>query len=276
MNQIREECAMRVSIGILLFLTVVNIGLGQEVSPESKTKLRIDKLVIEANRLPNGDRERIAHSFEHRIYCQGELEPRIETAFRDLGYFYARADEPKLSSVSETQGAKDVNVSVRVDQGVQYRLGEIRFEKTSLFPSDRMRKLFAVQTGDLFNYTRIGEGLEQLRNLYATEGYVDLVANPVTRFDESHRTIDLYIDLDEGKSYDFGRLLLDGTEPHAGAGKALLESWKTLQGRRYNPLLLKRWLVENTSDWPSAPTLDRTVATEDPELHVVNVKLLLP
>jgi outer membrane translocation and assembly module TamA len=233
-------------------------------------------LVIEANRLPNGDRERIAHSFEHRIYCQGELEPRIETAFRDLGYFYARADEPKLSSVSETQGAKDVNVSVRVDQGVQYRLGEIRFEKTSLFPSDRMRKLFAVQTGDLFNYTRIGEGLEQLRNLYATEGYVDLVANPVTRFDESHRTIDLYIDLDEGKSYDFGRLLLDGTEPHAGAGKALLESWKTLQGRRYNPLLLKRWLVENTSDWPSAPTLDRTVATEDPELHVVNVKLLLP
>jgi outer membrane translocation and assembly module TamA len=267
---------MRTLIGILLFSSIVNIGLGQEVSSESDAKVRIHKLTIEADTLPNVDCELVTHSLENRIYPRGELEARILIAFQNLGYFRAHVDQPKLSLVSETQGEKDVNVSVRVDQGVQYRLGEIRFENATLFPSDRMRRLFAVQTADLFNYTKIGEGLEQLRNLYATEGYVDLVANPVTRFDESHRTIDLDIDIDEGKSYDFGQLLLDGTEPHTGAGKALMESWKALQGRRYNPLLLKRWLVTNTSDWPSAPTLDRTVATEDPELHVVNVKLLLP
>lgn len=267
---------MRVLIGILLFSTIVNIGLGQEVSSESDARVRIHKLVIEADSLPNPDRERITHLFEHRIYPQGELQDRVRIALQDLGYFRARIDEPKLSFIRQTQEAKDADISIRVNEGVQYRLGEIRFEKSSLFPSDRMRKLFAVQTADLFNYTKIGEGLEQLRSLYATEGYVDFVANPVTRFDESHRTIDLDIDIDEGKSYDFGRLLLDGTEPRAGAGKALIESWKTLQGRRYNPLLLKRWLVTNTSDWPSAATLDRTLATEDPELHVVNVKLLLP
>jgi outer membrane translocation and assembly module TamA len=267
---------MRTLVGILLFLIVANLGLGQEFSPESDAKLGIHKVVIQANDLPNRDRERITHQFEHRIYASKEIQDRIRIAFQDLGYFRAHVDEPKLSFVRQTQWAKDVNVSVRVDEGVQYRLGEIRFENASLFPSGRMRKLFAVHTGDLFDYTRIGQGLEQLRSLYGTEGYIDFVANPLTRFDESHSTIDLVIEIDEGKPYDFGRLVLDGTEPHADAGKVLIESWKTLQGRRYSPLLLTRWLAANTSDWPSAPTSGRTVAIGDPVLHVVNVKLLFP
>jgi outer membrane protein assembly factor BamA len=169
---------MRTLVGILLFLTLVRIGHGQEFSSESDVKVRIHRLVIEANGLPNGDREWITHQFEHRIYLSGEIQDRIRIAFQDLGYFRARVDEPKISFIR--QGAKDVNVSVKVREGVQYHLGEIRFEKASLFPPDRMRKLFAVQTGDLFNYTRIGHGLEQLRSLYGTEGYVDFVANPET------------------------------------------------------------------------------------------------
>jgi hypothetical protein len=267
---------MRVLVGILLFSAIANIGLGQALSPESDATVRIQKLVIEADGLPNRDRERITHSFENRTYPGVELEARIRIAFQDLGYFRARVDEPKLSFASETPGAQDVDVAVRVDEGAQYRLGEIRFEKSSLFPPDQMRKLFAVQTGELFNYTKIGEGLEQLRSVYATEGYVNFAAVPETRFDESHRAIALDIEIDEGKPYDFGRLLLDGIEPHAGAGNALMESWKTLQGKRYSPPVLKSWLAANTSDWPSAPTSDRTVATPDPVLPVVNVKLSFP
>jgi hypothetical protein len=266
---------MRTLIGILLLLIVANIGLGQECSPESDARVEIHQVEIQANDLPNRDREGITHQFEHRIYPSGEIQDRIRIAFQDLGYFRARVDEPRLSIAGETQRAKELNVFVKVDAGAQYRLGEITFQKAGLFPNDRMRKLFAVQTGDLFNYTRIGQGLEKLRSLYGTGGYVDFVANPLTRFDESHRTIDLVIEIDEGKPYDFGRLVLDGTEPHAGAGEALMESWKTLQGKRYNPLLLKSWLITNTSEWPSKPSPDRIVTAQNPELRVVNVKVLL-
>ena len=222
---------MRTLTGILLFSTLVIVGLGQESPPESSeadVAVKIRKLaLIEAKRLPDRDRDRIIQLFEHRAYPEGELQPRIRIVFQNLGYFNAQIDEPKLSPVRQTQSTKEVDVSVRVDEGVQYRLGEIRFEKASLFPSERMRKLFAVQRGELFNYTRIGKGLEQLRDLYATDGYVDLAVLPLTHIDEFHRTIDLSLELDEGKPYDFGRLVLDGLEPHAGAGKSLFASWKT-------------------------------------------------
>jgi Surface antigen variable number repeat len=267
---------MRVLAAVLLFSTIVSIGLGQEFFPESGAKIQIHRLAIEADGLSNRDRERIIHLLEGCICSQGELDARIGIAFRDLGYFHAHVDEPSLSFVSETQRAKEVNVSVRVDAGAQYRLGEISFQKGTLFPTDRMRKLFPIQTGDLFNVTKIVEGLEQLRSLYGTEGYVDFVASPMQR-EKPHRTLDLVIEIEEGKPYDFGPLLLEGIEPHAGAGKALLESWKTLQDRRYSPLLLKHWVTANSSEWrgQGAATSGQIVTAEDPVSHVVNVKLLL-
>ncbi len=149
-------------------------------------------------------------------------------------------------------------------------------EKATLFPADRLRNLFPIQTGDLFSGTHIGEGLEQLRKLYATVGHINFVGTPTLRVDESRRTIDLIIELDEGKSYNFGRLFLDGTEPHAGAAKELMESWKALQGNRYNSLLLNRWLAANTSK-PGPVDADRMVdRIIDQESHVVNIKLRLP
>jgi hypothetical protein len=102
-----------------------------------------------------------------------------------------------------------------------------------------------------------------------------MVAVPVVLTNESDRTISLDIQLDEGKPFDFGRLFLDGTEPHPGAYKALMESWKTLQGKRYNPLLLKQWLVANASAWPGAAASHWDLIQQQPSGRV-DVRLLLP
>ena len=270
---------MRIFVGILLFSTILNTGRGQEPTPvlsKSDAKVRIHKLPIDATRLPDSDREQITRSFERLNFFQSELSERIRVAFQDLGYFKARVDEPGFSFISQTQPANDVNVSVKVDQGPQYRLGEIQFQKASQFPSDQMRAQFQIQTGDLFARTAFSRGLDQLRNLYATKGYINMVATPVVRIDESRRTIDIVLDVDEGKPFDFGRLFVDGIEPHPGAYKALMESWKTMQGKRYNPLLLESWLTANASEWPGAKDVNRIVShQEQPGSHAVDIRLQL-
>ena len=88
-----------------------------------------------------------------------------------------------------------------------------------------------------------------MRKLYGTRGYVNMVAAPVVTSDESRRIIDIVLEVDEGEAYDFGRLYLQGVEPHPGAGKALLDSWKPLEGKRFNTLELERWLQANHSEW---------------------------
>jgi outer membrane protein assembly factor BamA len=165
-------------------------------------------------------------------------------------------------------------VTVKVQQGAQYRLGEIHFREATIFPATRLRNLFSVRSGQIFNEGKMELGLEDLRKLYETKGYVNLAAVPETSIDESRRTIDLFIDVDEGKPYNFGQLRLEGIEPYAGAGYALLNSWKTLEGKRYNSLELEHWLLAHHLDWNVGTRVsDSMRMAPDPVSLVVNVKL---
>jgi hypothetical protein len=206
-------------------------------------------LVIESNSLPDADRERIVRSFQQKRYAEDgdEFRERIRQALRDLGYFKAAADEPTFAF--PTKGRGIANVTVKVKPGAQYRLGEIRFQKATVFPAAQLRDLFSQRNGDLFSPTEFSKGLYDLRKLYGTRGYVNMVAAPVPSIDESRRTIDLVLEVDEGQAFDFGRLYLEGVEPHPGAGKALQDLWKPLEGKRFNTLELERWLQANHSEW---------------------------
>ena len=113
-----------------------------------------------------------------------------------------------------------------------------------------MRALFRVRSGDRFNATEVGKGLESLKNLYASKGYANFGAIPKPIMDESAHVVSLTIVIDEGRAVSFGSLHLEGLEPIAGAGKSLLAAWKDMRGKMYNPQLLQQWLATNTSAWP--------------------------
>ena len=266
------RCDMHILIGFLVVSFLTNAGLGQPRLEEPENNVRIGKLMIESNGLPDADRERIIRMFQHKTYREGEISERIRQALRNVGYFKAVVDEPKLSFPAEGSGT--ANVAVKVEPGVQYRLGEIRFQRATIFPAAQLRNIFSQRKGDLFNTTKFSVGLDDVRKLYATRGYVNMIASPVVKTDESRRTIDLVLEVDEGQAYDFGKLYLEGVEPHPGAGKALLNSWKPLEGRRYNPVELQHWLLANHFDWKvSALASDSIKTTEDSESRVVNVTL---
>jgi hypothetical protein len=56
-----------------------------------------------------------------------------------------------------------------------------------------------------------------------------------------------------------------------------MESWKTLQGKRVNPDLLKSWLTANASEWPGSRDFDRIVTyMQQPDSHVVDIRLQFP
>ena len=243
--------------------------------------------------MPERYRRQIVRRFEGCSYegasdpVAEELGERIRAALRSLGYFEAAADDPKMSLVASDHRRKIVDVRVRVTEGAQYRLGEIQFTGAKVFPADRLRAVFEQQNGDVYNATKFGEDFEHLRALYGTAGYAQMVAVPNPMADESRHVIGFTIDIDEGKTYNFGRLVLDGPEPHAGAGQALLDSWKTLVGKRYNPVVLRQWLAANQSNWHSGAGIPKTISiggfavepltpVPDGESRVVNVKLSFP
>ena len=262
---------MHLIVRFLVASFLASAALGQSRPAEPVNKVRISKVVIESNSLPAADREQIIRSFQQKTYFQPEIGERIRQALQDMGYFKAAVDEPTFPFPPQVEEKGIANVTVKVEPGTQYRLGEIRFEKATVFPSAQLRDLFPLRDSELFSRTRFVKGLENMRKLYETRGYVNFVATPVPMFEESRHTIDMVICIDEGKPSNFGQLLLEGVEPHAGAASALLDSWKPLVGKRYNSLELHQWLLAHHADWKVGVDSMRMVM--DPESLAVNVKL---
>lgn len=281
---------MRLPIRLLVFSLLAGVGLGQDRLSGSPVKVQVGKLIIESSTLPQADREQVIREFQHFTYdgsetgIREEFGERIRQALRDLGYFNANVDEPMFSFTNRRK--RVANVTVLVDEGKQYRLGSIQFQDEKLFPANQLRQAFALQDGDLFNATKFGSGLQNLQNLYQEAGYINFVATPQLERNDFSRTVDFVIDVDEGQQFHFGHLVLDGLEPHVGAGYALLNSWKTLQGKQYSPTVLHQWLVANKSDWQDGKYKSRPISAlccgdpietmPDAESSAVNVKLSFP
>lgn len=266
--------AMRLATKLLAFVLLAVVGFGQNCFAESPVKVEVAKLIIKSQTLPEANRKQVIREFQGRTFFQVELSTRLQYALRNLGYLKAVVEEPTFSFIKSGREEKIATVSVKVDEGEQYRLGSIQFQGAKLFPANEMRKQFPLQKGELFNVSKFGNGLQDLQKLFADAGYFNVVVVPQPLMNEKSHTVDFLLDVQQGPQYHFGRLILDGIEPHAGAGQSLLNSWKTVQGKQYNPVALQHWLKVNRSNWQHGKhEWDPITPMSDPESRVVNIKL---
>lgn len=187
-----------------------------------------------------------------------EIKERILDAFQRRGYFKATVEKLEVTPVNEASLPQKVNVSASIDEGRQYRLKDVIFSDAKAFPNDQLRSQFPIADGDIFNVEKIRAGLDDLRKLYVSQGYLSFVPVPNTDVDDATTSVSLRIDLDEGTQFRFGFLILDGVEPQAGMGAKLTAAWKPYVGKVYDPKLVDQYWHEIAKLLP--PGLDRQTA----------------
>ncbi|HTX74586.1 MAG TPA: POTRA domain-containing protein [Terracidiphilus sp.] len=235
----------------------------------------VHSLTIDASDLAAGESQRLVQTFQGGKYVPGELTQRVRQALRDEGYYEAKCD---LDGVKDSDDGQTADITLRVRAGAQYRLAGIRFTGATLFQAPQLRSLFAMEDGALLNATAIGQGLDRMRDLYAQSGYINFASVATPEVDESHRTIAFTFDVDEGKQFYFGRLLMDGAEPKAGAAQSLQDAWVSLHQKPYSPAALSEWLRAHAPYWPpeAGQPLDHVRLMQNPEAQQVDVVLEFP
>lgn len=157
--------------------------------------------------VPVAEQDEIAGSIKQRLY-EGPLElvkdqvfELVREAWMDRGYVNVQVAGDSNILVSNPMGAV-IGLAVRVEEGQQYRLGHIRFLNNKVITNEQaLRDLFPIRDGEVFNRTRVAEGLEKLRNAYATQGYINFTSVPTPTTDESGNLVSLDVDMDEGKQF---------------------------------------------------------------------------
>ena len=217
-----------------------------------RPRVTIDTVTFQgAIHLPKPSTAQVAARFEHATFDRDSswleaLQEAVTDAWQQHGYFYAKvsAQTRVLSGDSTDQR---VSVTVHVDDGVQYRLAEIRFTKAKEFPPAEMRKQFSLPNGDVFDIQRIREGMQALTRLYGTHGYIDFVASPEIQVDNAHQRISVIMEVQEGKQFRVGSVEVLGLDQKI-VDSALKTGLKP--GDLFNRNMVEEFFKENKAVLP--------------------------
>ncbi|MFZ1131227.1 MAG: outer membrane protein assembly factor BamA, partial [Terriglobales bacterium] len=147
---------------------------------------------------------------------------RVRAEFQNRGYFKVLVDDPKTEihdtghtgfHVPWVQSGlgKSVDITMPIEEGERYHLGTITFKNNKAIPNpNALRGLFPMKDGEIFSREKIAKGLENLRKAYGEAGYINFTSVPDTKFDDEKKTVNLEIDVDEGKQFYVRRIEFQG------------------------------------------------------------------
>jgi len=173
-----------------------------------------------------------------------DVEDTVRGAWQDQGYFTATVEVIPEFILADTKGQR-FSLTIRVQEGEQFRLGDlqivnggsedrptlrVRVDDTlkevetrdantnpaatdTVFPAEELRQAIPLKSGEVFSTRRIREGLEALKKLYGSKGYIDFTAAPQTDVDSEHQLINLRIELDLQAQYRVGAVEVTGADP---------------------------------------------------------------
>jgi outer membrane protein insertion porin family len=136
-----------------------------------------------------------------------------------------------------------IAVSVYVDEGLQYGLGEITFkDNRAISDVGFLRRLFPMQHGDIFSREKMAKGLENLRNAYRDLGYINFTSVPNPAIDDTNRVVSFEIDVDEGRQFHVSSIDVLGVD-EASRQKVLNEF---PIGKIYNEAAFSQFLEKHS------------------------------
>ena len=194
-------------------------------------------------------RELQSREFEGTDWLQ-EVEDRARYLWQDHGYFKAELTARARSLPDTPEGLRQFQVTITVlNEGAQYRLRAITFEKNRVVSSQEMlRTQFPPKDGDVFSVGAIGTGLERLRRAYSQLGYINFTAVPEQKVDDTQHLITLVIECEEGQPFVMGKIEFTGVSPELAAEFKSRFFLKT--GNVYDSRLIELFFDQNAKLLP--------------------------
>ena len=226
---------------------------------------------------PQGLRS-IVEEIENDTYSLNQPEEIVERAryaLQRYGYFKADVSLSSARPISPDQATIAVTLAIR--KGQQYRLSEINFAGNQVVLESKLRSQFAIANGDVFDTEKVRQGLESIRRLYGSRGYINFAPVPYTDADDKTFSVTLRIDCDEAKQFYFGRLEVVGEELHPGDRDRFLSAWKPFEGRVYNADQVEQYWRDMGKFLPPDWRLEQHLKiTQDPQTAIATLDVLLP
>ncbi len=200
-----------------------------------------------------------------------EMGERVRALFQDRGYFMVEVKSVKLKAGDPLGNPKPVAMEADVTEGPKFRVGSINFVKNRAFTAELLRAQFPLKTGGVFERGKVASGLDSLRKLYGTHGYLDWMAIPETT-PGSNAIMDLSVTIEEGPQYRLDKVEFVGKKETISR---LQVQWKLAPGSVYDSSYLDKYIATNRDFLPQGfGRADVQTATDCPKA-LVQLRLVI-
>lgn len=152
------------------------------------------------------------------IYSPANLDEDLENVkvlYRDAGYKNIAVGEPDIqvtgreAQAGEERERRRLAITVPVEEGQRWRLGEIQIEGNERFADELLLSLFRKPRGGWLRSSVIDKGKEAIGELYANSGHLFAQVETETR-ERDQDVADLIVHVDEGDQFRVGRIEFEG------------------------------------------------------------------
>lgn len=150
---------------------------------------------------------------------------KVDNYMASKGYLKARHGEPRVEGIGPRRTGlpilplpflssvdEGLRVTVPINEGKLFRLGEIKIEGNSIFSEDAIKSIIGLNKGDVANGEKISRALfENLKKYYGAQGFIEYLAEPAPTYKDNPQKpdegiVDFAITIEEGKQFSLRRL----------------------------------------------------------------------
>jgi outer membrane protein insertion porin family len=197
------------------------------------------------------------------------LEASLRPVYEARGRI--RVAFPKVTA-EKAEKVDGLVVTVAVDEGSVYKLGQIRWSGVVSNLQADVEKAASFKKDDIVNFDDIQAGMERVHQRYLSAGFLKQASRVDRDIREAEMSVDLTVVIDPGPQYTFGKLTIQGLDIFSEP--VIRKMWRLESGRPFqNPYpdaFLERVRQEDLFD-----NLGKTRAETniDESSHVVDVTL---
>ena len=208
-------------------------------------KLKIERIVVTGNRFHTTKAIRKAMETSEKgffsfISDSGTFKKdvietdvrKIEALYQNNGFLDSKISEPVVG-----RGKKGLIVTIRIFEGRQYRIGEVRFSGESGIPEETLRKTVKLGSGDLFNREVLLTDLLALTTLVNDEGYAQALVSPAVEKRKEYPVADVTYRFERGTKFRFGKVEITGNTKTLD--RVIRHNLDVSDGRTYSATALK-------------------------------------
>lgn len=150
----------------------------------------------------------------HAEKLEYDIETNMKAYYKENGYMQVQVGEPITRIFEGPRGVvpmfrktkEQFFIEIPIEAGDQYRVGKLELQNCGDFKCDFLVRAFGLKKGDVVNFKKVKDTLDQIKKLYGNLGYINWSYLPEQSFDQKNKTMDLILNFQPDKRFFVDRI----------------------------------------------------------------------